>query len=156
MAATKFFGDSMTLTVETAGDSNAVPVGVLQNVEITVQADHTELYGADTILREDVKKSNLSVTVNAGVASIDYDAFHQQWLSGSDTSTDASQTPTDTNDVALFDITGTITDTSGTTKQAQVTDVYFEELPVYSAEQGEYIEWDLSGTGKTIDITDPA
>lgn len=140
-----YFGDSMTLTV-TAPDATDVPVGGLQGVTFQLSADHIELFTADSIEREAVKKRELSIPVEIEYAKFD-ETFAQWWMGV--TATAASVT--DTSDVALFTIDGTITSADGsTTLEATVQDVYFEDLPLFESQEGEFIAQSLSGTGKTV------
>lgn len=150
MAAENYFGDSMTATVDTEDATPvSVPVGSLKQVNIAVEAEHIELDSADTILREDVAKRNFSVSVTVGIAAFD-PVLIQEWLGGDGT---AATSPTDDNSVATFDIVGTVTSSDGTTTTATVDSVYFPNLPVFNAQEGQWIQWDLQGTGKTITMS---
>lgn len=147
MAEQPYFADSMTLTV-TAPDGTAdVPVAGLQSVTFRLSAEHVELFTADSIEREDVKKRELSIPVEIEYAKFD-ETFATWWMdpdAGSETSVQ------DTSEVALFAIDGTLTSADGsTTLEATVDDVYFEELPIWEASEGEFVSQNLSGTGKTI------
>ncbi|MDX1744982.1 MAG: hypothetical protein R3324_03515 [Halobacteriales archaeon] len=150
MAAENFFGDSMTLSVDTTdGTPVSVPVGSLQQVQITVSADHVELTSADTILREDVAKRNLNVGIIAGVAAFDM-TIVEEWLGGDNAS---SSSPTDDNTVATFTLVGTITSPGGTTHTATVDEVYFPSLPVMNATAGQWVQHNIEGDGQTITIS---
>lgn len=149
MVEENWFGDSMTATI-TTNDAIpvTVPVGSLKQVQVTVEAEHVELTSADTILREDVAKRNLNVSVVVGVAAFD-DTFVKEWLGGSGA---AAGSPTDDNTVAKFDVVGTITSPGGTTLQATVEDVYFPSLPVMDAQEGNWVQHNVEGDGKTITV----
>lgn len=150
MAAEKYFADSMTAAIQTEdGSPISIPVGSLKQVTITVDAEHVELTSADTILREAVAKRNLSVPVTAGVAAFD-PVIIQEWLGGSGT---AASSPTDDNTVAEFQIVGSITSESATTITATVTGLYFPSLPVMDAQEGQWIQHNYEGDGKTISIS---
>ena len=58
----------------------------------------------------------------------------------------------DTSDPAMFTINAEFVSTGGDeTFEATVTGITFDEMPLVSASRGEFIQWDLSGTG--MDIT---
>ena len=149
MAEENYFGDSMTATLTDADAATTVPVGSLQQVQITVTADHVELDSADTILREDVAKRNLNVDVLVGVAAFDM-TLVESWLGGETTT---SSSPTDTNTVAKFDVVGTITSPGGTTHTATVEDVYFPSVPIMDAQTGQWIQHNFEGDGKTVTLS---
>lgn len=152
MAAENFFSDTMSATTFETEDSAPVtiPVGSLKQVTITVEAEHIELTSADTILREDVAKRNLNVSVNAGVAAFD-DTIIQEWLGGDGT---AATSPTDDNSVATFQLQGQVTSSasSPSTIDATVTGLYFPSLPVMDAQEGQWITHNYQGDGKTISL----
>lgn len=140
--------DKQTSPIETA-------IAVIKGWEIRVTAEHKELYGQDSILRQDVRRYNLKVPVKIKyckfVADVDQD-FLLQVLKG-----DSSAVPTgaiaDTSEVALFTIKGQVTNGS-TALLATVSDVYFEEVPFVGPEN-DYIVRDLSGIGKSVAFTNP-
>ncbi|QLG62832.1 hypothetical protein [Halorarum salinum] len=146
MAAQAYFGDSMTLTVTAPDGSTDVPVAGLQGVSFMLSAEHIELFTADSIEWEAVKKRELRIPTEVEYAKFD-ESFAQWWM-GVDS---AGTSVEDTSDVAFFQIDGTITSSDGSsTIEATVDDVYFEELPLFEAEEGEWIAQSLSGTGKTV------
>lgn len=139
----------MTLSAETE-DATNVPVAGLQGVNIGVTAEHTELFTADSILREDVRKAQAGVPVEFETAKWDA-TFVKQWLGGG---TGESFSIEDTSEVTLFNITGSVFNDEGDEFEAEATDVYFEELDVFDASMGEFISKSQSGTGKDVNITE--
>jgi hypothetical protein len=151
MPEENWFGDSMTVTIDTEDSTPVnIPVGSLKQVQVTVSADHVELTSADTILREDVAKRNLNVSVLAGVAAFD-STMVKEWLGGDGSS---ATSPADDNTVATFEVAGAITSPGGTTLTATVEGVYFPSLPVIDATEGQWVTHNLDGDGKTVTIAD--
>ncbi|AHG00923.1 hypothetical protein HALLA_12125 [Halostagnicola larsenii XH-48] len=151
MAAEPYFGDSMTLSVTDPQDGD-VPVAGLQSVSVMLSAEHIELFTADSIKRESVKKRELSVPVEVEYAKFD-ETFAQWWMGV----TSAGSSIEDTSDVALFSIEGTITSANGdTTLEGSIDDVYFEEMPLWEASEGEFVSQSLSGTGADVSNFAPA
>lgn len=145
MAAEPYYGDSMTLTA-TDPQSGDVPVAGLQSVSVMLSADHVELFTADSIKREAVKKRELSIPIEVEYAKFDK-TFAEWWMGV----TSAGSSISDTSDVALFSIDGTITSSDGsTTLEITVDDVYFEEMPIWESTEGEFISQSLSGTGSDV------
>lgn len=151
MAAEVFWGDTMTLTVTAPDDSTDVPVAGLQGVSIMLSAEHVELFTADSIEWETVKKRELTIPVEIEYAKWDNE-FAKWWMDPSAGATSI----TDTSDVAFFSIDGSVTSDQDTQYSATVDDVYFEELPLFEASEGEFVSQSLSGTGKTVsDFSEP-
>lgn len=144
-----FFGDSMALMLEEDDGSMEVPVAGLQGVSIMLSADHVELFTADSIERETVKKRELSIPVEIEYAKWDK-SFAQWWMAGGGSSSATSVT--DTSDVTTFSInTADLTSADGSvTLNVAVDNIYFEELPIWEASEGEFVSQSISGTGKTI------
>lgn len=147
MAVDRFFGDDMTLSVET-DDAVSIPIGSLQNVELIATAEHIELDSADTTLREDVRKRNFGVDVTIGFAAFDI-VMAQEWLSGDGTTTDG--TYADSTEVRLFNITGAVSPADGGDDlDVVVDDVYFPNMPLMSESKGEWTVRNLTGRGRTV------
>jgi hypothetical protein len=152
MAAEVFFSDDATLSVADSADTGLDVVGELKGVTFELTADHVTLYSGDSIERSAVKKRELEIPVDISVAAFD-PAFAQAWMAGDSTTTNTSVT--DTTDVAEFNLTGTFTTVGGgTTYDAEIGGVYFDTLPMFGAEEGEFIVWDISGTGQTVSNLD--
>lgn len=153
MAETSFFGDTVAVTLEVAGGAT-LDVGILKGVEIIAEWEHVELYGQDTIFREDVGRKNASVSVKASFAK-----FHPNVLGKilgtetADTDIDGGAdvgntqgTMLDSNTVPLFDLQGDLTGKNAEDYIGKVTNVYFENAP-FTAPDGEFVQVDLVGKG---------
>lgn len=151
MANQTYYGNDMALTIATSAGTDQ-PVGVLKDVEIVDAVEADELYGAESIKREAVKQREFKVNVSVGFAKYDVSMI-QQWQGGSGAS---STGMVDTSDPALFKVTGEVTPTGGGTNlKGVVTGVYFPEMPIFSASEGEYVTWEGEGVGKDITTTGP-
>jgi len=154
MAAEIFFSDDATLSVADSGGTSLDVVAELKGVTFELTADHVTLYSGDSIERSAVKKRELEIPVEISVAAFDPE-FAQLWMEGDSTAATPGTSVTDTTDVAEFELTGTFTTVGGgTTYDVTVEGVYFETMPVFGSEEGEFIVWDISGTGKTISTLD--
>lgn len=153
MAQTSFFANTMTLAISTVAGST-LTVGILGGVEITAEWEFFELYGQESIFREDVArtKAKVSVTVKTskfhpkilgtilGTENIDKDI---------DGETNAGTTQaeiTDSNTVTLYNMQGTVTGKDGSVFLAKVTNVYFETMQ-YVAPEDEFMGPELTGIG---------
>jgi hypothetical protein len=143
-----WWGETMTLSAETT-DTNSVPVAGLQSVSISASGEHTSLFTADSVLREDVRRGQMEVSIEFEYAKWDA-TFVQSWMGAGQDNT----TIEDSSEVPLFNITGTIENGQGDTLDVEVTDVYFEELDVFEASMGEFISKNQSGTGKNMTLTE--
>lgn len=155
MASKSYWADTMSLDTFATSAGTSISVGLLQNVEITAGYNVMEyLYSADSVEFETEKQGEFAVTVNVGVMKVDT-ALLQQWLGGSGAESTGN---VDTSDPALFDITGSIspTDGSGTDLSVAVKRCSTDEMPLFSASRSEYVQWDVTFTGKTIEpLTGP-
>lgn len=156
MTAFSYWGDTMQLTTFEQSDATSLPIGLLQNVEILAGYNVFEyLYSADSVEFETEKQGEFAVTVNVGVMKMDV-ATLQHWLGGSGASSTGN---IDTSDPALFNITGEISPTDGTGTNLAVTveRCSTDEMPLFSASRSEYVQWDITFTGKTVNpATGPA
>lgn len=145
-----WWGETMTLSAETSGDSTSVPVAGLQSVSMSASGEHTPLYTADSVLREDVRKGQVAVNVEFEYAKWDA-SFVKEWFNGA---TGTATTISDTSEVKLFNITGSVDNAQGDTLSVEVTDVYFEEIDIFDASMGEFVSKNESGEGKNATITE--
>lgn len=155
MANKAYWSDTMSLDTFQTTAGTSISVGLLQNVEIIAGFNVFEyLYSADSVLFDTEKQGEFQVTVNVGLMKVDT-ALLQQWLGGSGAS---STGIVDTSDPALFDITGSIspTDGSGTDLSVAVKRCSTDEMPLFSANRSEYVQHDITFTGRDIDpLTGP-
>ena len=154
MASTSFFADTLSVTFAVAGGSPALTVGVLKGVEIIAEWEHVELYGQDSIFREDVARKNVAVSVKASFAKFHPNVIGKilgtetadKDIDGETSSGDTQATITDSNTVPLFDLQGDLTGKNAEVYKGKVTNVYFENAP-FTAPDGEYVQVDLTGKG---------
>ena len=157
MAQTSFFADTLAVTFEVAGGSPTLDVGVLKGVELIAEWEHVELYGQDSVFREDVARKNVAVSVKASMAK-----FHPNIIGkilGTETPSmdidgevladNTQATITDSNTVPLFDLQGDLTGKNAEAYKGKVTNVYFENAP-FTAPDGEYVQVDLTGKGDKL------
>lgn len=156
MTTNRFFGDDLaTFSVEV--DGTTLTAGKVKDVSITLSGEHTNLFSADSVKRQEVKRSEVMVDVEFTIVEFD-EALAQHWLQG-DTST-TSQTINDDANVTQFDITleqdmtepGTASG-EATGLKAVVNGVDFPEMPVLELAEGEFNEHSLSGTGTSVTVT---
>ena len=161
MAATTFFANRGVITA--GGPSDLVPtvvtLGVVKDVELTISAEHVPLYGWGTILREGVAKHSLKVAVKIGWCKFDsfVGATGDAWFLdiGASPAVAHDGAWVDTNAVHLFDINAQFTGEDGVHLNAEITGIYFPDLPL-KASEGQWVRVDLSGEGKTVLFTNPA
>lgn len=155
MAQTSFFGDTLTVVFKTVETSPvSLTVGILKGVEIKVEWEHVELYGQETVFREDVARKNAKVSVNAKFAKFHPNVIGKilgtetadKDVDGEAESGTTQASITDSNTVPLFDIWGTVTGKNAETYDVKVTNIYWEGAP-WTAPDGEYSQVDLTGYG---------
>ena len=145
--ASAYYFDQGVLSLTESGDTTEFnPVG-LQDLTITPAFEHEELFTADSTFREDVKRHTHSVDVEIGYSKFPLE-MAQSWLAGGGATATASQ---DTSDVATFSVKAVSTSTDGSIERTiEITDVHFPEYEVLNGSQGEYEEYSLTGTGRTV------
>ncbi len=157
MAYTSFFADTLAVTFEVAGGSPTLDVGVLKGVEIIAEWEHVELYGQDSVFREDVARKNVAVSVKASMAKFHPNIIGKilgtentdKDIDGGSSSGDTQAEITDSNTVPLFDLQGDLTGKNAEAFKGKVTNVYFENAP-FTAPDGEYVQVDLTGKGDKL------
>jgi len=135
-------GQKADLTVTDEETSTSITVGVLQDIELSVNRETSELYGAGSIKRQDVQATELNISITATIASFDQTGFETL---GNVTSSGVE----DSSDLPTFEVEGQFEDTSGTAMDMLVSGVYFEEVPL-SGSRDEWVEMSLEGTGADI------
>lgn len=150
MGSEAYFVDDASLTFETDESTpTSIAVAGLQDVEIIPSVSIEQLYTGDSIKIEEQVQHEFSVDVNIGFSKWD-PAFAEQWLGGSGGTTANSMT--DTSDPQKFQVNtfDPVSVGGGTTINIQVDGITFEEMPLFSGSRGEYVQWDVSGTGEDI------
>lgn len=147
--------DYTTLDLNTSGGTTVGVAGV-QEVTVVANVSMEQLYTADSIKIADQLQHEAAIEVEIGYSYWDGDVA-AQWLGG-DGSTATSLT--DTTSPQKYELSGTFQSRDGSNQiDATVTGITFEEMPLMDASRGEYVQWDLSGTGEDVtnyDITTPA
>ena len=157
MAQTSFFADTLAVTFAVAGGSPALDVGVLKGVELIAEWEHVELYGQDSVFREDVARKNAAVSVKASFAKFHPNIIGKilgtenadKDIDGGASVGDTQAEVTDSNTVPLFDLQGDLTGKNTEAYIGKVTNVYFENAP-FTAPDGEYVQVDLTGKGDKL------
>jgi hypothetical protein len=139
--------DYKTLTVENEAATETVVAG-LEGLTITPTTTTDQKYTADSSKIEDQISYEHAVNVEIETAYWDGD-FAQEWLGGSGSS---SSSWTDGSDPELFQISTYTHDSRDDSIEitAEVDNITFEEIPLVEWSQGEYLSWNLSGTGEDI------
>jgi hypothetical protein len=146
--ADAYFADEATLSLET-DSAVSVPIAGLQDLTVIPSVAIEQLYTGDSIKIDAQKQHEFEVQVEIGFSKWDL-TLAEEWLGGPGaTSTSMS----DQNDPQKYTASGEFTSVDGAlTYQWEVTGITFEEMPILDFSRGEFIQWDLSGTGE--DLTD--
>jgi len=151
--ADAYFADEATLTLETPG-ATSVPIAGLQDLTVIPSVAIEQLYTGDSIKIDAQKQHEFEVQVEIGFSKWDL-TLAEEWLGGSGTT---GTSMSDTNDPQKYTASGEFTSVDGSlTYQWEVTGITFEEMPILDFSRGEFIQWDLSGTGEDLtDLSAPA
>jgi hypothetical protein len=145
-----FFSDDATLEMLTSGGTS-VPIAGIQDIEIVPSVSIERLYTGDSIKIDEQQQHEFEVAVDIGFSKWDLELM-DSWLGGA---TVTSSSMIDTTDPQKYEITSEFTEVNaGATYKATVSGITFEEMPLVAISRGEFIQWDLSGTGE--DISDVA
>jgi len=140
------WSNTKVLSVTNSADTS-VPIAGIREVTITPAYEHTELYTFDSTFREDVKRYEHNVNVEITYANFSLE-LAQEWLGGDGSTATASQ---DDSDPMKFNLDNVTPSSDGTFERTtEVTDVVFPEIPLDSATYGEYEEYSLTGSGRTV------
>ena len=147
MASTSYFANTLTLSISTVAGTS-LTVGILGGVEVTGEFEHIELYGQETIFREDVarvkaKFSNFHPLI---LGSILGTVETGKDIDGNASGTTSRASITDSNTVPLFNVRGTVTGKNGELFKVLVENVYFETMPLPMPED-DFVGPELSGFG---------
>jgi hypothetical protein len=137
-----------TLDLTEADGDTATPVAGIQEVTLVTEMSMEQLYTADSIKIADQMQHEAAINVEIGFSFWDGEVA-AQWLDGSGGNTATSLT--DTSKPQKYEISGTFQsrDTSQEIS-ATVTGITFESMPLFEASRGEFVQWDLSGTGEDV------
>jgi len=133
-----------------------ITLGVVKDVELTVSAEHVNLYGWGSIKRQGVMKHSAKVTVKVGYMKLDpvYTTGFQFYILNPTAVTTADGNLTDSNLVKLFTVAADFVFESGTTARGTVSNVYFPNFPLKAAE-GQWVKCDMVGEGSDVIFTNP-
>jgi len=135
------------ITIEDPADDSEILVAGIRDYSVTPSYEHTELYTLDSVNREAVKRYEHNVAVEITYAKFSLE-FAQEWLGGEGSTATASQ---DDDDPMKFNITNVQQSSDGGFERTtEVTDVVFPEFPFDQVTYGEFGEYDLSGSGRTV------
>ncbi len=145
------WSNSGVLTIKDPADDSEILVAGVRQVDITAAYEHQDLYTFDSSFRENVKRYEHDVNVEITYAKFSIE-FVQEWLGGEGATATASQ---DDSDPMLFNLDRVSPSADGGFERTTaVTDIHFPEFPIDSASYGEFEEWDLSGSGREVEVTD--
>jgi len=140
------FSNAAVITFTDSSDSEILVAGI-REYSVTPAYEHAQLYTIDSAFRESVKRYEHDVNVEITYANFSVE-FAQEWLGGEGATATASQ---DDTDPMLFNIESvTPSEDGGFERTTDVTDVVFPEFPFDQISYGEYEEYSLTGTGRTI------
>jgi hypothetical protein len=156
-SATTWFSNRAKLQI------GSTDVTVLRGLEVTASFEFVELYGTDSLLRQDVAKHTAKVEVKIRGAKINPDKASTVGLMGAlmkaihpVTAPDGTIEDTNTVDTETVNIWIPGSDVPGTNLiKIQVTGVYLDTVPFIMPE-GEFMIFDLTGHGTTIAVTNVA
>jgi len=147
-----YFGNRGSITID--GET----IAVLKGIEVNVTFEHEELYGMDSILRQDVAKHTAAVEVKISAAKFDPAMAEglgkiYGWVLAGSAAGAVATTITDTNSVAVMDVVVAIKGTNDATDTTiTVTDVYFEGLP-FPMPENDFTVFELNGKGSNAAFT---
>lgn len=144
--SSKWRGQSATIEIER--DGSDVPIGIIDEPEVTLSKNVEQLRGAGPTTWQDLMETEISVEVSGTVMEWDLDTWKE--LTGYDEAED--ELPNDP-DVPTWTTTVTFENTEGETAAFPVVECYTEDLPVGGGRE-EWIGMDLDFTGKTIEGVD--
>lgn len=145
-----FLQDYSTLDLETdEGTPTSTPVAGITSVELVANVSINRLFTADSIKVEEQKQTEHLVDVNIGFAKFD-PVIVEQWLGGGGGSSANSMADTSDPQKYAINTADFVSAGGGTTYSINITGITFESMPLFSASQGEFAQWDLSGTGTDV------
>jgi hypothetical protein len=142
----KFRGQIADIEVDDGGTD--VPVGIIDDPEVTVSKNIEQLRGAGSVTWEDLMQTEVEVSVSGTIMQWDLDTW--KTLVGYDEVADKLD---DTADVPTVDVTVIYEDTSGDTAEFEVTEAFSEDLTIGGSRE-EWIGLELDVTGKTVKNVD--
>lgn len=141
------WSNSAAITINDPAADTEILVAGIREYTVTPGYEHTQLYTLDSVNREAVKRYEHDVAVEITYAKFSME-FAQEWLGGEGATATASQ---DSSDPMKFNIVNvTPSEDGGFERTTEVTDVVFSEFPLDQVSYGEFEEYSLSGSGRTV------
>lgn len=134
--------------IEIEKDGNTIPIGIIDEPEVTVSKNVEQLRGAGPITWQDLQQTELQVEVSGTVAEWDLDTWKA--FVGYDETTDQLMTGAD---VPTWTTTVIFEDSNGDEAAFPVQECYTEDTTVGGSRE-EWIGMDLDFTGRTIENVD--
>lgn len=131
--------------IEVDDGGTTVPIGIIDEPELTVTSNVEQLRGAGPVTWQDLQRTELQVNVTGTVAEWDLDTW--KTMVGYDEAQDQLLTGAD---VPTWTTTVIYEDTSGDTATFPVQECYTEDVSVGGSRE-EWIGMDLDFTGRTIE-----
>ncbi len=141
------WSNSAALTVEDPSDDSEILFAGVREYSVTPAYEHSELYTIDSDFRAAVKRYEHNVNVEITYAKFSLE-FAQEWLGGEGATATASQDGSDPMKFNLVNVTPS--EDGGFERTTEVTDVVFPEIPLDSINYGEFEEYSLTGSGRTV------
>jgi len=136
------------LTLKTSGGTEDFVAG-LQGLTITPQFEYEDLYTADSILREAVRRYEASVQVDISYSLFNVELVrHNMGSPGS-----AGSTITDDGEVPLFELDFEADSSGGDRTLGTITveNMRFDDdPPIWDGSHGEWVEWSGTMIGKNV------
>jgi len=151
-----WYGDTATLSIKV--DSTDIPVGSLQNVEVSIDVgNRTEYFSNDTTLREAVRHSEIVPVVDFTLGSFDIALVKEFMAGGNDGSSITKLSDEDTTVPQKYDISASLEPVEVSDGSAQALEVTVEGcdldgIPLFSAERGDFIGNEYSARGDDLVI----
>lgn len=143
-----WFSDFSVLSLTTSSGTTELAAGVKG---ATIEAEYQtfeRLYTADSTQVEVEKQAEALIPVELDYVKFEPD-FVTEWLGGAGSSSATSLT--DTSDPQTYTLSGDFDNASGSTQvNITVDNITFPSIPVFDGSQDEFVEWGLSGAGRTI------
>ncbi len=147
MSTYSWKGQTALLSIKDSTDTD-VPVGVLQDWEVSVEKEIGYLRGSGSSKIQDKQKTETEVSVTGTVMAFDLDTYDTL------ANYDSANTELDNSaDVESFTVTAEV-EATGTdkTKKIKVKEVDFSSLPI-GGSNDDFIGIDLDGTGTDLELT---
>lgn len=131
-------------TIEVTQGGTTIPIGIIDEPELSVSKNVEQLRGAGPITWQDLQQTELQVSVTGTVAEWDLDTW--KTFVGYDEAADEILTGPE---VPTWTTTVIYEDTNGDTAEFEVVECYTEDTTVGGSRE-EWIGMDLDFTGKTV------